>query len=169
MGSRAEAETEFGGRGADERPGSSSDALREPPQSSVGPPLSSPPHPPPQPLQGAASEWSPHSGFPDPPLGPLALTRDSPSHTGNPGEGSRVRAFDAAISQPESTRAPRSRRGEEASRCHLGLGPPGSSGAAGEERCYPAEPQAPAPRGRGERGPWQSRKLFNGCRPEGGH
>lgn len=51
-----------------------------PRESSVGPPLSVCPLP--QPLQGAASEWSPHSGFPDPPLGPLALTRDSPSARG---------------------------------------------------------------------------------------
>lgn len=133
----------------------------------MGPPISS--RPPPQPLQGAASERSPHLRFPDPPLGPLALTRVSPSGTGNRGEGSWVRAFDAATSQPESTRALWSRRGEEASRCHLRLGPPGSSGAAGKERWYPAQPQDPAPRGRGKRGPWRSHKLFNDCRPEGGH
>lgn len=166
MRGRAEAETESGGGGAVSALGASRCAPRAP-QSSVGHPTSS--RTPPQPLQGTASEWSPHLGFPDHPLGPLSLTRVSPSPKGDRREGSGVCAFDAASSQPESTRALRSRRGEAASRCLLRLGPPGSSGAAGKERWYPAQPQGPAPRRRGERGPWRSRKLFNDCRPEGGH
>lgn len=116
MGSREEAETESGGQGG------AVSALEAPLVSPASPswktsPGASPsipfipclgPSEDPQ-ASGAQTRDSQSSQ-----LGPLPLTRDIPSPTGNQGERSRVRAFGAARSQPRSAPAPRFRRGKEA-------------------------------------------------------
>ena len=107
-------------------------------------------------------------------LGPLPPIRDIPSPSGNPGEGSRVRAFDAAPFQPGTHCAPGFRRGPETFRVPPQAGAPRgpqgpqvrsdavslshslTRGGEGAERADPGEAgdsNGPGPEGGETRGP----------------
>lgn len=71
-----------------EAPGSSPDAPVPPGEPPAGPPL--PARPWPRPL-GASGEWSPKSGFPEPPAGAPASDPGRPEPAGSPAQGLRPR------------------------------------------------------------------------------